>query len=196
MNPQALSSLKILLASGSPRRKQLLSELGLQFETFVPDVIEDYSQELKGASIPEYLSQLKAAAISDALLADKIAIAADTIVWIDNQALNKPATREEAMGMLKLLSGRTHHVYTGVTIRSQEINRTFSDKTSVSFRALSKEEITFYVDHYAPYDKAGAYGAQDWIGLTGIDKIEGCYFNVMGLPVRKVYSELMAIVPA
>ncbi len=188
-----LAGLKIILASKSPRRQFLLNELGLNFEIKTKDVPEDFPAELKQQEIPIYLCELKAKAFVDELSNDNIVITADTIVWVDNQVLNKPETRDEAIKMLKLLSGKKHEVYTGVCLLTKHKMKSFYVRTDVFFKTLSNEEIEFYVNTYQPYDKAGAYGAQEWIGYVGVERIEGSYFNVMGLPVKELYEELIKI---
>jgi len=182
----------ILLASQSPRRQQLLREMGITFTAKVKEgVDEDYPAEIPAVEVPEFLALKKADAYFDDLLDQKtIVITADTIVTIDNQVLGKPANRDEAMAMLRQLSGREHQVITGVVIRSLFKVICFSEVTRVWFKYLSDSELSFYVDQYGPFDKAGAYGIQEWIGLVGIDKIEGSYHNVVGLPVQRLYKEL------
>lgn len=199
-----LSKYKVILASKSPRRQFLLKELGLKFQIRTKDTDESFSKKLKGKQIALYLCKKKAEAFLKELKPKDLLITADTIVWINNKVLNKPANYNEAVKMLKLLSGKMHTVYTGVCIgclspsgggRGRlpgEITlRSFVSETKVFFRKLSPAEIDFYVRHYKPYDKAGAYGAQEWIGYVGVEKIIGSYFNVMGLPVRELYEELM-----
>jgi len=181
---------KFILASGSPRRKQLLENLGLNFTVVVTDTDETITENLKREEIPLYLSRKKAEAVPAFLTENAVIIAADTIVWIDEHVMNKPSNEREAMLMLEKLSGRTHQVYTGVTLRDAQKTKSFFSVTSVTFRELSKSEIAFYIENYKPFDKAGSYGAQDWIGLIAIESITGSYFNVMGLPVDKLYLEL------
>lgn len=185
-----LQSKRIKLASKSPRRSQLLQGLGLHFEVWTKEVDETYPHTLQREAIPLYLAEKKAEAFREDLSPDDILITADTIVWIDGLVLNKPGDRTEAIRMIGLLNGKTHEVYTGVCIVSATKTELLWDCTRVHFSQLTHEEIEHYVDHYAPYDKAGSYGAQDWIGLVGIDRLEGSYFNVMGLPVNKVYQAL------
>jgi len=181
---------KIILASKSPRRKQLLKGLEIDFEIRTLDVDEVFPTNLKGKEIPEYLAKLKADAFLSEIKNGEIVITADTVVWINDHVLNKPANREEAIVMISELSGAEHQVFTGVCITSLEKQLTFSDETKVQFTKLNEAEIEHYVDHYQPYDKAGAYGAQDWIGYVGISKLNGSYFNVMGLPVHLLYEHL------
>jgi len=182
---------QFILASKSPRRQQLLHELGLEFRIAVKDFNEVYPADLKGAEIAEYLSHHKASLFRNDLKDNEIVIAADTIVWCMNQVLDKPAGEEDAHRILRIISGKTHEVITGVTFISVHREETFSDSTKVTFDHLSEEEISYYVRQFRPYDKAGAYGIQEWIGLTGIISVEGSYFNVVGLPVQKLYRRLV-----
>jgi septum formation protein len=181
---------RVILASKSPRRRQLLEGLGITFEVITHEVDESFPDSLKGAEIAVYLARVKADAFTQEILEGDIVITADTIVWINDHALNKPSDRAEAISMLRELSGNTHKVFTGVCIKSQKNVELFYDETRVQLRVLTEEEIEYYVDHCSPYDKAGSYGAQDWIGLTGIISLSGSYFNVMGLPVHLVYEKL------
>ncbi|MBI3501696.1 MAG: septum formation protein Maf [Bacteroidetes bacterium] len=186
-----LKKYHIILASKSPRRKFLLKELGLDFEIRTKDVDESFPQKLKGKQIAFYLCKKKAEAFKDELKKNDLLITADTIVWIKNKVLNKPANYSEAVQMLKLLSGKMHVVYTGVSLTTNQKQKIFCVATKVFFKKLSEKEIHFYVSNYKPFDKAGAYGAQEWIGYVGVKKIIGSYFNVMGLPVKELYEELM-----
>lgn len=179
---------QIILASQSPRRQELLRGLNIPFEIQTIDVEEDYPNELRGAEIPCYLAEKKANAYS--LHENIMLITADTIVWLDNQVLGKPTDKENAVEMLKALSGKTHEVITGVCITTKNKRKTFSAVSKVRFAELSKEEIEFYVEKYRPYDKAGAYGVQEWIGYIGVEYIEGSFYNIMGLPIQKLYTEL------
>lgn len=181
---------KIVLGSGSPRRKQLLHDAGFDFEIIKGDVDETFDISLKAQEIPLYLSKKKADFLFPLINKEAILITADTIVWINDYALNKPDNFSHACSMLQELSGNKHEVFTGVTITSAEKQISFAVKTTVYFNQLTQAEIEFYVNNYKPYDKAGAYGAQDWIGLIAVSKIEGSYFNVMGLPVNELYNEL------
>jgi len=184
---------KYILASQSPRRQQLLKELIPEFEVIPVDVDEIFPPQLKGEEIAIYLSELKAKAFDKNLICnDCLVITADTIVWQNGKVLPKPVDFKDAERILKALSGNTHEVITGVSFRTKEKLKTFSAVTKVYFKSLSLEEIHYYIDHYKPYDKAGAYGIQEWIGYIGIEKIEGSYFNVVGLPVQKLYTELNA----
>lgn len=185
-----LQNKSIKLASKSPRRQEILRGLGLSFDLWIKEVDEDFPQQLQRESIPLHLAAKKAEAFRSEMKEEDLVITADTIVWIDDRVLNKPADRNEAIEMLGLLSGKMHDVYTGVSIMSLQRTELLWDCTRVHFSTLTQQEIEFYVDHYSPFDKAGSYGAQDWIGLVGIDRLEGSYFNVMGLPVHKVYRAL------
>jgi septum formation protein len=180
----------LILASNSPRRQQLLEQAGFKFAVRVKDTEESFPESMEIAKVPEYLALKKAEAFKEELLGEEILITADTIVALDNQIFNKPVDINEAYNMLNALSGRSHDVYTGVCLYSKQKQVVFSDRTRVYFRKLEPAEIDYYVENYMPYDKAGAYGAQDWLGLIAIEKIEGSYFNVMGLPVHRVYEEL------
>jgi septum formation protein len=183
--------MRLILASNSPRRRQLLSDLGLTYEVRLKDVDESYPAHLQRAAVAEYLAAHKASAYRADLQPDEVLLTADTIVCLDEQVLNKPTDEADAVRMLTLLQGRAHDVYTGVCLlRGQGQPVVFSDQTRVHFRPLSEAEIRYYVQHYRPLDKAGAYGAQDWIGLVAVTRLEGSYFNVMGLPVHRVWEEL------
>ncbi|MFP9115510.1 Maf-like protein [Flavobacterium sp. RHBU_3] len=180
---------KLVLASGSPRRQQFLRDLDVDFEIRLKDVEEIYPDTLKGAEITDFLAKLKADAFEPA--ADEIIITSDTIVWHDNKALGKPKDYNDAFLMLSTLSGKTHEVITSVCLKSIEKAEIFHETTKVTFNTLSNEEIKYYLDNYKPYDKAGSYGIQEWIGLVAIARIEGSYANVVGLPVDKVYQALI-----
>ncbi|HBX62630.1 MULTISPECIES: Maf family nucleotide pyrophosphatase [unclassified Empedobacter] len=188
---EKLKDTNIILASQSPRRKELLAGLGLKFSTISLDIDETFDRnEFKKEQITEYLSAKKAKAYTNIQPNDLI-ITSDTTVWVDDESLEKASNREEAYEMIKKLSGKTHSVYTSVTIRSVEKEVTFSDETQVTIADLTDEEIYFYIDNYKPFDKAGAYGVQEWIGYIGVDNMNGSYFNVMGLPTHKLYKELV-----
>jgi septum formation protein len=184
----------IYLGSQSPRRRQLLTEMGIEYDIVtIADLDEIYPPALDVTAVPEFLSNHKSNALWPLITnADGILITADTIVIVDDVILGKPTDRHEAKIMLSQLSGKTHAVVTGVTIKSNRKITSFSDTTEVTFRELSPTEIDFYIDNYAPFDKAGGYGIQEWIGLVGISEIKGSYFNVVGLPVEKLYKELLA----
>ncbi len=182
---------KLILASKSPRRHQLLKGLGFDFEHHVKEVDETFPDNLKREEIPLFLCQLKADAFTDEISDNTIVITADTVVWIGDTVLNKPQDKAEAKRMLKMLSGNRHEVITAVCLKSKQKQKVFFSVTEVYFKKLSEEEIDYYLNKYEPYDKAGAYGAQEWIGYIAIEKIIGSYFNVMGLPVKELYEELM-----
>jgi septum formation protein len=180
---------QLILASSSPRRQYLMREAGFDFTVEKPDVEESFPEELPVEQVARYLANKKAEYFRKDLH-NQIIVTADTVVILDGEIMNKPADRNEAIAMLSRLSGKTHLVMTGVCILSTEKEESFDDTTEVTFRKLTQEEIEFYVDQYKPYDKAGAYGAQDFIGMIAIEKIKGSYFNVMGLPIHKVYEHL------
>lgn len=181
----------LILASSSPRRQYLMREAGFIFEVEKPEVDESFPDTLPVEQVARYLA-LKKAEYFRSNLQNEVIVTADTVVILKGSILNKPADKQEAIHMLTQLSGNTHLVMTGVCILSAEKEESFDDTTKVTFNSLSPEEIEFYVEQYKPFDKAGAYGAQDWIGMVAIQKISGSYFNVMGLPIHKVYQHLMA----
>ena len=185
-----LNDYEIIIASRSPRRQQLLQELGLKFEVVTREYSETYPEGLGGEEIARYVAHEKAASFKNEISYNEIVIAADTIVWCNNRVLGKPVNRNDAARILKEISGNTHEVITGVSILSQSKQCTFSDSTKVTFDSLSDEEIYYYIERYRPYDKAGAYGIQEWIGIVACSHIDGSYFNVVGLPVQKLYKEL------
>jgi septum formation protein len=189
-----LNNFKIILASRSPRRQQLLRELGLKFDVVIREYLETYPEGLNGEEIAMHVAHEKAVSFKDEISDNEIVIAADTIVWCNDRVLGKPVDLEDAKHILKEISGNTHEVITGVTIFSLSKELTFSDSTKVTFEALSEEEICFYVDEFKPYDKAGAYGIQEWIGLIACSHIDGSYFNVVGLPVQRLYKELQKFI--
>ena len=181
----------VILASNSPRRRELLAGLGIDFEVKVlPDIEESYPATLPVGQIAEYIACEKAQAYSGLLAADDLVITADTVVIVGNEVLGKPADAAEARQMLRLLSGRTHQVTTGVCLTTKQRQVHFSVTTDVTFKPLSDEEIDYYVTTYSPFDKAGAYGIQEWIGYVGVTGLHGSYFNVMGLPVQRIYGEI------
>lgn len=184
----------MILASNSPRRKELLAGLGVEYEVrTLPDVDEAYPDTLAGADIPEYIAREKAAAYRSLMRPGQLLITADTIVWLDGQVLGKPRDSDDAMAMLRRLSAREHQVFTGVCLTTTEWQRSFTATSDVLFDTLSEEEIAYYVDHYHPLDKAGAYGIQEWIGYVGVRSIRGSFYNIMGLPIQKLYGELKKI---
>ncbi len=189
-----LKKYKVILASNSPRRKELLAGLGVEYEVrTLPDVDESYPETLQGADIPLFIAKEKADAYQAMIQSDELMITADTIVWLDGKVLGKPKDREDALQMLRDMSGRTHEVFTGVCITTTEWQRSFTTQTEVRFSKLSEEEIIYYVDKYQPMDKAGAYGVQEWIGFIGVENISGSYYNIMGLPVQRLYRELLKV---
>jgi len=179
----------LILASSSPRRQFLMKEAGFTFQVQSPDIDESFPSELEITAVPQYLARKKASVFENHIK-DEIVVASDTVVILKGEILNKPLNRKEALDMLGKLSGQTHTVITAVCLFSKEKIDCFDDHTEVTFKTLAPEEIEFYVDNYKPYDKAGAYGAQDWIGLVAIEKIHGSYFTVMGLPTHLVYKHL------
>ncbi len=190
---QKLSRYQIVLGSGSPRRKELLKEMGITFEVITRKTEETYPPNLTPRETAVYLSRLKARAFEPSFfLPDKLLITADTIVVLGDKILGKPANRDHAMEMLQELSGKYHEVITGITLKTKDKEESFYATTKVFFKNLSPEEITYYVDHFQPLDKAGAYGIQEWIGHAAVEKIEGSYFNVVGLPTHRLYQALLA----
>ena len=185
-----LKEYKIILASGSPRRQQFFKDLGLDFEIRLKDIEEIYPKNLQGVEITNYLAELKATAFEGELEANEILVTSDTIVWHNNKALGKPKDYDDAFSILKTLSNETHEVITSVCFKTITKTETIYDITKVTFKELSDDAINYYLEHYKPFDKAGAYGIQEWIGLIGISKIEGSYTNVVGLPTEKVYHFL------
>jgi len=185
-----LKNKNIILASGSPRRQQFLKDLNLNFTIQLKEVEEIYPKHLKGKAIVKYLAKLKSRPFVN-LKENDILITADTIVWHEGKMLGKPKTEKDAISMIKSLSGKRHKVYSAVCLKSANKEIVFSDVTKVIFNELSKEEIAYYVKKFKPLDKAGSYGIQEWIGLIGVKKIKGSYFNVMGFPVHKFYKEIL-----
>lgn len=181
----------IILGSNSPRRKELLAGLGLDFEVKVIDRIsETYPEDTPSCDVAAYIAGRKADAYTDTLEENTLVITADTVVIAGDEILGKPADREDARRMLRMLSGRTHQVITGVCLLTSSSRRVFSVTTDVTFKELTDVEIDYYIDNYKPFDKAGAYGIQEWIGYIGVTGLCGSYFNVMGLPVQRIYQEL------
>lgn len=182
----------LILGSASPRRQELLKSLGFNFRIQAINADEDsFSETLKAEEIPIYLAELKASSFPDSLKENELLITSDTVVWCNDKVYNKPLDFEDGKKMLTELSGKMHEVFTAVCLKSATKQLTFYDTTKVYFKNFSKEEINFYLSNYQPYDKAGSYGVQEWIGYIGIEKIEGSFYNVMGLPVKKLYEELI-----
>lgn len=191
MLQEKLANKNVILASGSPRRQQFLRDLDLDFEIRLKEIEEVFPKDLKAHEITNYLAELKANAFSDELTKNDILITSDTIVWLENKALGKPKNAEDAFVMIQEMSGKAHEVITSVCIKTLERSVTFYETTKVFFLNLTDSEIKYYINLYQPFDKAGSYGIQEWIGLVGIEKIEGSYANVVGLPTHRLYYELM-----
>jgi len=187
---EKLKNYNVILASGSPRRQQFFKELDLEFKIQIKEIEEKFPKHLKGAEITDFLANLKSQAFTN-LTEKDLLITSDTIVWLENKALGKPKNKQEAYTMLKELSGKKHEVITSISIRNNNFQKIINDTTVVYFKEISDKEISYYINNYNPYDKAGAYGIQEWIGFIAIDKMEGSYFNVVGLPVHKLFKELM-----
>lgn len=185
-----MSNFKLVLGSKSPRRQALIQELGFPVEIRTKEVEEIYPEDLPSEEVPEYLAKLKASPLKDSLSDNEILVTSDTIVLLDGNVIGKPTDADAAKKMLAKLSGNTHSVITGVCLTSKGEEHTFSSRTKVFFNELSTEEINHYVDNFQPLDKAGSYGIQEWIGYIGVSKIEGCYYNVMGLPLHDLYRKL------
>ena len=186
-----LSKYNILLASNSPRRRELLGGLGLSYEVVsLPEIDESYPDTLYGSEIPSYIAQKKADAYRSMMKPNTLLITADTIVWLDGKVYGKPVDEDNARQMLRELSGRSHTVITGVAITTCDVQKVFAVESKVTFATLTEEEIDYYVTKYRPLDKAGAYGIQEWIGYIGVTGLDGSYFNVMGLPIQRLYNEL------
>jgi septum formation protein len=188
---EKLKNYHIILASGSPRRQEFFKGLGIDFEVRLKPIKEDYPSRLRHFEISDYLAQLKSLQFENELQTNDILITSDTIVWHNNKALGKPGTEQEAFEMLKSMSNQTHEVITSVCFKTIQSEKTVNNTTKVTFKEFSDEEIWYYVHHFNPMDKAGAYGIQEWIGQIGVKNIEGSYFNVMGLPVHLVYDTLI-----
>ena len=193
MLADVLYNRKLILASGSPRRRFFLEDLGLRFEVRIKEVKESFPEHLKGKEISEFLAKLKASPFLGDLNENEILITADTIVWLDDRALGKPKDKREAQKMLRSLSNKNHQVISSVALTTTNRQIIFSDITEVSFKKLTDDEINYYIDTYKPFDKAGAYGIQEWLGYIGIESIRGSYFNVVGFPVQKFYKALHKI---
>ena len=191
------SKYHVILGSQSPRRRELMTGLDIPFRAINIDADETYPHDLKEGDIPLFISQAKAKAYAPKLRADELLITADTIVWLDGKMLGKPVDEADACRMLHALSGKTHQVFTGVTftriVNSETVMESLVDKTDVTFRELTDEEISYYVANYKPLDKAGAYGVQEYIGYIGVSRMVGSYFNVMGFPVEQVYTKLQCL---
>lgn len=186
-----LKEYKIILASNSPRRKELLGGLGITYEVkTLPDIDESYPEDLDAEEIPLHIARNKADAYRSMMQPNELIVTADTIVWLDGMVLGKPKDEADACRMLRCLSGKTHQVVTGVCLTTLEKQRCFATVTDVTFAELTEEEINYYVSRYRPLDKAGAYGIQEWIGYIGVQNISGSYFNVVGLPIQRLYTEL------
>lgn len=188
------SSVSLLLASRSPRRRQLLAQLGVPLEFVDIEADEHLARPVPAPLVAEQTALLKAQAYSTPLVPHQVLVTADTVVVHRDQVLGKPHSRDEALDMLRNLSGDVHQVYTGVCLRTHNASRLFTERTDVHFLPLSQAEMEYYVDSFQPYDKAGSYGIQEWIGMVAISSIEGCYYNVMGLPVARLYHELESLV--
>ena len=187
-----LENYHIILASNSPRRRELLGGLDIDFEVKVmPDIAENYPENFDTQYIPVFIASEKAAAYKDLMADNDLIITADTVVVLGHEVLGKPANLDDARRMLRELSGQTHQVITGVCLMTRQRQRSFAVTTDVTFKTLSDEEIDYYVEKYQPLDKAGAYGIQEWIGYIGVTSLSGSYFNVMGLPVQRIYNELL-----
>lgn len=189
-----LKNYKLILASGSPRRQQFFKDLDLDFEIRLKEIEEVYPPDLKREEITNYLAELKSNAFEGNLADNEILITSDTIVWHNEKALGKPKDKDDAFSILKSLSNSTHEVITSVCFKMKDKKEVIFDVTKVTFNSISDEAITYYIDKYKPFDKAGAYGIQEWIGFIGVSRIEGSYPNVMGLPVDKVYHYLSNLV--
>jgi septum formation protein len=187
---EKLKKYSLILASGSPRRQQFFKDLDLDFEIRLKDIEEIYPAELKAAEITDFLAELKANAFDGELKTNEILITSDTIVWHQNKALGKPKNADDAFEMIKSMSGTTHEVITSVCFKTRSASTVLNDITKVTFNDLSDEAILYYIENYKPYDKAGAYGIQEWFGFMAVAKVEGSYTNVMGLPTAKVYKYL------
>ena len=186
-----LKKYKVVLASNSPRRKELLSGLGIDYEVkTLPDIDESFPEGLSEVETATYIARAKADVYRNIMQSDELIITADTIVWLDGEVMGKPLDGEDARRMLRALSGKTHQVITGVCLTTIDSQKAFATVTDVTFCHLSEEEIDYYVERYRPMDKAGSYGIQEWIGFVGVESISGSYFNVMGLPIQRLYTEL------
>lgn len=194
MLKEKLKKYTIILASGSPRRQQFFKDLDLDFEIRLKDIEEVYPPELKAVEITDFLAELKASAFDGELKENEVLVTSDTIVWHQNKALGKPKNAQEAFEMIKSMSNATHEVFTSVCFKTNSTSTVINDVTKVTFNDLSDESILYYIENYKPYDKAGAYGIQEWFGFMAVAKVEGSYTNVMGLPTAKVYEYLSTLV--
>ncbi|MBP1224595.1 Maf-like protein [Flavobacterium sp. 1355] len=194
MLKEKLKKYTLILASGSPRRQQFFKDLDLDFEIRLKEIEEIYPPELKAVEITDYLAELKANAFEGELNPNEILITSDTIVWHQDKALGKPKNAQEAFEMIKSMSDHTHEVFTSVCFKTDSASTLINDVTKVTFKDLSDEAIWYYIENYKPYDKAGAYGIQEWFGFMAVTKVEGSYTNVMGLPTAKVYEYLSTLV--
>ncbi|MFH6936165.1 Maf-like protein [Flavobacterium sp. YO12] len=194
MLKEKLKKYSLILASGSPRRQQFFKDLDLDFQIRLKEIEEIYPPELKAVEITDYLAQLKADAFDGELNDNEILVTSDTIVWHNNKALGKPKNAEDAFQMIKSMSNATHEVFTSVCFKTNSSSTLINDVTKVTFADLSDEAILYYIENYKPYDKAGAYGIQEWFGFMAVAKVEGSYTNVMGLPTAKVYEYLSTLV--
>lgn len=192
MLKEKLKEYNLILASGSPRRQQFFKELNLDFTIRLKPIDEHFPKNLRGSEITDYLARLKASIFTD-LKKEDILVTSDTIVWFQSQALNKPESPEEAYEMIASLSGNTHEVITSVAFTTPQRQIVINDTTRVTFKTLSRQEIDYYITNFEPYDKAGGYGIQEWFGYIAVTRVEGSYFNVMGMPLHKVYETLMAM---
>ena len=194
MLKEKLKDYNLILASGSPRRQEFFKGLGLDFEIRLKPIKEEYPEKLRHFEISNYLAQLKSIPFENELKENDILITSDTIVWHNNTALGKPKDDEDAFSMIKSMSGQTHEVITSVCFKTKTSQKTVSSVTKVTFKEFTDDEIWYYIKNFNPLDKAGAYGIQEWIGQIGVTKIEGSYFNVMGLPVHLVYQTIVEII--
>ena len=192
MLKEKLKDYHVILASGSPRRQQFFKDLAIDFTIQLNEVEEVYPEELKGSEITDFLADLKSKSFTK-LSENELLIISDTIVWLEGKALGKPTDAEDAFLMLTALSGKKHEVITSISIKSKHFQKIINDTTIVSFNTITDEEINYYIKNYKPFDKAGGYGIQEWIGFIAINRLEGSYFNFVGLPVHKLYKELMNI---
>lgn len=193
MLKEKLKKYNVILASGSPRRQLFFKEMDIDFSIQLKEVEEVYPSHLQAAEITDYLAELKANAFKTCLDSNDLLVTSDTLVWLEGTALGKPKDRKDAFEMLTCMAGKTHQVITSVCLMNLSFTNVFHEITNVTFKALTSDEIEYYLDTYQPYDKAGSYGIQEWIGLIAIEKIEGSYANVVGLPTHRLYKELMQL---